>query len=48
MNNLLRSLSEAERAIAAWIAARDPDMVLPLAVWPIGRAMIAGVWVAWC
>jgi 6-hydroxynicotinate 3-monooxygenase len=35
MNNLRRSLSEAERAIAAWIAARDPDVVSPPAVWPI-------------
>lgn len=35
MNNLQRSLSEAERTIAAWIAARHPNMVSPLAVWPI-------------
>jgi hypothetical protein len=40
MNNLQRSLSEAERAIAAWIAVRDPNMVSPLAVCrsAIGRA----------
>ena len=46
MNNLQRSPSEAERTIAAWIAARDPDMDPPAIVArPIadpGRAVLMG------
>jgi 6-hydroxynicotinate 3-monooxygenase len=46
MNNLQRSLSEAEHAIAAWIAAPDPDMDTPAIIArPItdpGRVVLMG------